>query len=321
MWAQGLPSACPLLGAVLPIPPPLEVQGARAGGEAYSRDQTSCVGGCHANTQPMEGVVSPQPLSLRPPDQSSPQIWGLCAAPSACLQGLVTLMALVASARMRPHRPNQLKGEGSDVSVSSGEGSGCRVRGPDAASSKPMYGKGAAGTGGSLPGGVVSLPPGSLSIAQPGPQGQQEVKEGKGVVTPMQPALRLETPPLRLGLARAKCLGADHSWLPQSRGSLLQGLGNCMTQGRTWIKECGLLVAPPNPAILLLSLLSLCQCLYHRSPGEPSSFLIPSPAIWVPVGSEAGHAVKGGSYLFGRGMATAQPQCNRLQLKACFALF
>lgn len=29
---------------------------------------------------------------------------------------------------------------------------------------------------------------------------------------------------------------------------------------------------------------------------------------------------KVGSYLFGRGRTTAHPQCNRLQLRACFAL-
>lgn len=82
----------------------------------------------------------------------------------------------------------------------------------------------------------------------------------------MQPALRLEIAPPKLGLARAKW-GAGHSWLPQSwgrelcpcQGSLLRGLGNCMTQGRTQIKGCGSLVAPPT-AILLLSLLFLCQC-------------------------------------------------------------
>lgn len=73
-------------------------------------------------------------------------------------------------------------------------------------------------------------------------------------------------PPAKLGPARVKW-GASHSWLPQSwgrelcpcQGSLLRGLGNCMMQGRTQIKGCGSLVAPPT-AILLLSLLSLCQC-------------------------------------------------------------
>lgn len=56
----------PLPGAVLPIPPPSEVHGARAGGQAYSRDQTGCIRGCHAITQPMEGVVSPQPSPCAP---------------------------------------------------------------------------------------------------------------------------------------------------------------------------------------------------------------------------------------------------------------
>lgn len=51
-------------------------------------------------------------------------MWGLRAAPSASLQGLVTLMAFTASAQTHPHSPNQLKGGGSDGSVSSGEGSG-----------------------------------------------------------------------------------------------------------------------------------------------------------------------------------------------------
>lgn len=85
-----------------------------------------------------------------------------------------------------------------------------------------MYGKGAVETGEVPPGGL-SLPPVSLSLAQPGHQGRQEVNwGGKGVVTPMQPALRLETPTptFKLGLVRAK-LGAG--WPQLAPSELGQG--------------------------------------------------------------------------------------------------
>lgn len=98
--------------------------------------------GSHAAPQPMEGVVSPHFVSLHALDRSSSQIWGLHAASSASLQGLVTLTALVASAPMHPYGPNQLKGVGSGVLWSSGRGSGCEVGGPDAAGREPMRAKG-----------------------------------------------------------------------------------------------------------------------------------------------------------------------------------
>lgn len=47
--------------------------------------------GSHTAPQPMEGVVSPHLFSLHAPDHNSSHIWGLHAAPSAALQGLVTL--------------------------------------------------------------------------------------------------------------------------------------------------------------------------------------------------------------------------------------
>lgn len=119
----------------------------------------------------MEGVVTPHLLSLHAPDHSSSQIWRLYAALSAALQGLVTLIALVASASMHPYCPNQLKEVGSDVRVSSGEGSGCEVGEPDATNREPVRAKGVAGTGRGL-----SLPPGFLSVAQTAFQRQQEVK-------------------------------------------------------------------------------------------------------------------------------------------------
>lgn len=108
--------------------------------------------GSHATTQTMEGVAIPHLLSLHAPEHSSSQIWGLHAATSASRQGLVTLIALVASAPVHPHCPNQLKGVGSDASVSRGESSGCEVGGPDAASREPVGAKGVAGTGrGAIP--------------------------------------------------------------------------------------------------------------------------------------------------------------------------
>lgn len=80
--------------------------------------------GSHATTQTVEGVASPHLLSLHAPDHSSSQIWGLHAATSASRQGLVTLIAVVASAPMHPHCPNQLEGVGFDASVSCRESSG-----------------------------------------------------------------------------------------------------------------------------------------------------------------------------------------------------
>lgn len=129
-----------------------------------------CRGG-HATPQPMEGVVIPHLLSLHVPDPSSSHIWGLHAAPSASLQGLVTLTALAASVPMHPYCPNQLKGVGSDVSVSSGEGSGYEVGGPDAAGREPVRTKGVAGTG------QEAMPTsGFPGVAQTGSQARREVK-------------------------------------------------------------------------------------------------------------------------------------------------
>lgn len=138
--------------AVLPIPLASGVRGARARAQAYGRDPASCVRGCHAITQPLEGMVSPLLLYLCPPNQSSPQIWELHANPSVSLQSLVTLVALVVSAQTRPHCSNQLKRGGSDVSVYPGEGAGCGLEWPDGASEELMYGKGSVGLEGVPPG-------------------------------------------------------------------------------------------------------------------------------------------------------------------------
>lgn len=78
------------------------------------------------------------------------------------------------------------------------------------------------------------------------------------------------------------------------RGSLLQGLGHCVTQGRTRIKGCGSLVAPPFP----LPFPSLCQCLHQGSPGESGPRLTPDSAVWIPHGLEAGHAREKGDLPF-----------------------
>lgn len=69
-----------------------------------------------------------QPPALLPapptPRSGQPRGWWLCADPSASLRCPVTLIAPVASAQLHPRCPNQLKGGGSDGSVSSREGTG-----------------------------------------------------------------------------------------------------------------------------------------------------------------------------------------------------
>lgn len=52
------------------------------------------------------------------------------------------------------------------------------------------------------------------------------------------------------------------------------------------------------PAIPVLPLLSVCQCLHQGSKAEPSSLLIPSPVNQVPTGSEGEHAPKSGELPF-----------------------
>lgn len=115
--------------------------------------------------------------------------------------------------------------------------------------------------------------------------------------------------------------GNGHNWLLQRqgkglcprRGSLLQGLGNCMTQGRTWIKGCGSLAAPPFPPSSR-PCVSVCAREAQVSPASRPTLQPGSLMDW------RRDKLEKRTYLFGRGRAAAHTQCNRLQLADCFAL-
>lgn len=269
----------------------------------------------------MEGVIS-HLLSFHAPDHSSSHIWGLDVAPSASLQGLVTLIALVASAPMHPYCPNQLKGVGSDISVSSGEGSGWEVGAPDAASKEHIRAKGAAGAGWwAIPTSRVSECCTNWFLGTAG----EEVKGKRsrylhttsakiGWRHPLPPSFILQRQNGRNG----------HNCLPQKwgrglcpcRGSLLRGLGNCVTQGRTRIKGCGSLVAPP---FLPLSRLSASACI-REAQVSPAPASRPTLQPGSPMDWRRDVPGKRGTYLSGRGRSAAHTQCNRLRLAACLAL-
>lgn len=127
--------------------------------------------GSHATTQTMEGVAIPHLLSLHAPEHSSSQIWGLHAATSASRQGLVTLIALVASAPVHPPALISLREWDLMPVCPAGRAQAVKWGGLMLLAESPWVQKELQGLGGEL-----SLPPGFLSVAQPGSQGRQEVK-------------------------------------------------------------------------------------------------------------------------------------------------
>lgn len=117
--------------------------------------------------------------------------------------------------------------------------------------------------------------------------------------------------------------GNGHKWLPlrrgrepcPRRGSLLQGLGNCMTQGRTRIKGCGSLVAPPFPPFSRPSA-SVCTRTAQVNPAPTSREALQPGSLMDRRRDKLG---KRETYLFGRGRTASHTQCNRLQRAGGFA--
>lgn len=170
-------------------------------------------------------------------------------------------MALVASAWTCPYCPNQLKEVGSDVSVSSWEGSGCRVGELMLPAVSPCMGKSYRNWEGLLLGAVPpARVPEHCTVWSPGMAGGEMKGESSYSHCNQHSGWRhTHTHTPQAWHCKGKTVGvrAGHSWLSQSLGrgpclhrGLLWGSANCMTQARMWIKGCGSLVAtpPPHPA-------------------------------------------------------------------------
>lgn len=217
--------------------------------------------GSHTAPQPMEGAVSPHLLSLHAPDHSSSHIWGLHAAPSASLQALVTLQPwwhllqciLTALISLREWdlmsvcplgRAQAVNWGGlccwqrtpeSERSCRDWEGAvpACRVCGRQANPvSRKQFHRLFPGTAGDEVRGKRSRYPHATSAEA-------------GCRHPLPPQVSLRKG--KMGDMATSGPLRDGAEAVASPGEPLRGLGYCVTQGRTRIKGCGSLGAPPFP--------------------------------------------------------------------------